>query len=358
MKTEVSYHNKKFVLQPTSICNLNCEYCYLPGRDILKYLNPQVCTELANYINSTNDSYEIIWHGGEPLACGLKRFSELFLTFKNCKCKHTIQSNATLINNEWCNFFKKNNVSVGISIDGSKLYNKNRINWNGAESYDSTMKGIKTLLSHNINFSVISVISEKHLDHAKELYDYFLNLGCWSWGLNIEEFEGSNTRSNHFNSHKIKNFWKELYYCWQSNPKIRIREFDYALTWMDRVCNQPEFEVIKRDFELFPSISCNGDMVLLSPEFLDVNILGHNFIIGNVLVESIESLLKNLESYTYIREFTNGILKCADECDYFSFCGGGYASNKFFENGSLNTTITQHCHNSKKTLIDTITKII
>lgn len=358
METEITYYNKRIVIQPTTICNLNCRYCYLPNRKSKSFLIDKVCEVVADYTNSKEFNFEIIWHGGEPLSCGIDNFRRYLNYFSNSNCKHSVQTNATLIDENWCTLFLEHDMNIGVSIDGGGLLNFNRVGWTGKPSVDKAMKGIELLNKCKIKFSAISVITKLHLQYAEELYKFFTDLGCWSWGLNMEEYEGLNKGDNNFNTKDVEDFWLTLFNCWRSNPRIRIREFDYVLTWMDRVLQQPNFTNVQRQVEAFPTISCSGDLVLLSPEFLDANVLGHDFIIGNVLEDDISELLKNFEEYQYVQEFTKGITKCSKECAYFSFCGGGYASNKFFENGTLNSSFTKHCNNAKITLVDTITKTI
>ena len=305
-------------------------------------------------MQSEDRHFEIIWHSGEPMAVGIEKFKILLDAFNGLKVTHSIQTNATLINNDWCALFKEYKIKVGVSLDGDATLNKNRVNWQGVDSYRLAYQGIRHLIANDIPFSVISVIQQEHLSKAQEIYNYFIELGCFSWGLNIEEQEAANHSAQYLNDEAIIKFWQELFICWKDNPKIRIREIDYALTWMDKICENPDFSIINRDIELFPSIGWNGDLVLLSPEFLNTQTIGDNFVVGNVTQKSIKDLLSNVNSYLYVEEFSKGILKCSRECPYFSFCGGGYASNKYYENGTLNSTLTKHCTRSKINLVNSI----
>lgn len=317
-----------------------------------------VCERVAAYIRKQDRRFEIIWHGGEPLAIGVQNFESLLHAFKDVNCNHSIQTNGTLINDQWCELFKDYDINVGVSLDGTAAMNEERVNWNGLPAYANIIRGIEKLKSHSIPFSVISVISNVQLESPEELYAFFSELGCWSWGLNIEETEGAHIRKIKDMDETVSQFWARLFAIWKKDPVLRIREFDFALSWMDRVTQQPDFERIDREVEMFPTISCKGDLVLLSPEFVDLELLGHNFKIGNVLENDISDLLESIEHYPMVHDFSAGIQKCASNCEYFSFCGGGYASNKYFENGSLDSTVTQHCINTKMSLLNNVIKSI
>jgi uncharacterized protein len=120
---------------------------------------PSVTERLADDLEDIRSKKLIVWHGGEPLSCGLSHFEKLLTplvrpTLKN-KINHGIQTNCTLITDDWCDLFKKHNFKVGISIDGPNFFNKNRVDWNGKEAYKSIIKGIEYLKKHNINFSAM-----------------------------------------------------------------------------------------------------------------------------------------------------------------------------------------------------------
>src|SRR4051812_48193554 len=114
------------VLQPSPFCNINCDYCYLPNRTSTRRMSMEV---LENAVDKTFASdlvkkeLTLIWHAGEPLAVPISWYEEAFSRIKerapaDKKIMHSFQSNGTLINQAWCDFIKRENVFIGLSVDG------------------------------------------------------------------------------------------------------------------------------------------------------------------------------------------------------------------------------------------------
>jgi uncharacterized protein len=346
------------VLQPTSLCNLNCKYCYLPQRSENLKMDHLVTRNLASDLRNLKHRVRIIWHGGEPLACGLSYFRRLIQPFSELEGKglitHVVQTNATLIDERWCEFFKSHNFHVGISIDGPLWANTNRITWGGRETFNQALRGTQRLKNAHINFSAIAVVSDELMDKASAIYEFFCDLGCSSLGINIEEKEGVNQR-NTGDDERVSGFWRELFRAWRQSPRIEIREFRRVLSWMRHVCKADNDKRESLVFDIIPTIGYNGDVVLLSPELLGTESASYdNFIVGNVCNQSLLSIIERWKEIAYVRDFVEGIRTCKKECAHFSHCRGGQASNKFFELGTTNGTETAFCRNSKKRLVSAV----
>lgn len=354
---------RRIVMQPTSLCNLNCSYCYLAHRQENKRMSVSVSDAVANSVGDTAGNIRITWHGGEPLSCGSVYFKELLLPFESLrvsgKVSHSIQTNGTLINDEWCLLFKKYNIQVGVSLDGPKWANHKRVSWNNRESYANVIKGINFLKKHEVPFSVICVVGEHSLNQAGELYDFFTKLGCYEVGFNFEEKIGINNTIPSDSQYKVKKFWEELFVAWKKNPVIEVREFSDILNWMSIISEEAINKPTPGFLDLFPSVSYSGDVVLLSPEFLDAKSeYYNNFVVGNVLSKSLISILFDGEKAKYVSDFNKGLEKCLQLCEYSEHCMGGQASSKFFELGSTNGTETTYCRNSEQFLIEAVLTVI
>jgi len=181
----------------------------------------------------------LIWHGGEPTATGLNHFRKLIEPFENLrkenKVHHSMQTNATLITKSWCQFFIKHQFRVGVSIDGPEWANTNRVNLKGQTIYSRIMRGIQLLKEYEIPFGVIAVVHEANIDRPEEFYDFFCELGCDNLSINVEEVEGINTRNSQVVEDKVFSFWKRLFKAQQSNPVLRIREFDSSFRYIESV---------------------------------------------------------------------------------------------------------------------------
>lgn len=355
------------VLQPTTLCNANCHYCYLPDRKKSQQMSPLVTKAVADSIYEQNADFPItlIWHGGEPLATGLNNFEILIEPFNGLeregKVQHNIQTNATLINSDWCSFFKKHNFKIGVSIDGGKELNIQRVDWAGKPIFEQILRGISLLKEHLIDFGLIAVINHSNIEKAEEFYHFFLSLKITEGlGINIEEDEGVHRIQTEFNNEVVLNFWKDLFLAWKKNPKIRIREIEQILKYAYAVINNKPHEPHKC-IDPFPTIAWNGDVCLLSPEFGGIKSSKseyNNFKVGNILDESLTSIISKKDTIRYVTDFLDGIKRCKIECIYYGICGGGQASNKYFEHGTTNATETAFCRNSKilpiKAILETI----
>jgi len=324
-------------------------------------MSPAVAERVAQGIAELGNVVEIIWHCGEPLACDFDHFERLVFPLERLREKelvrHAIQTNATLINERWCEFFRHHQFRVGVSIDGPAWANTKRVGWNSSPSFDKIMLGIRYLREAKIPFSAICVVSGNTLGKARELYNFFVELGCALLGVNVEEQLGVHTVT--INSQqvdgatRVTKFWQELFRAWQENPVIKVREFARMLpslaTLTDGQVASPEV------YDIFPSVAWNGDVVLLAPEFLNtVAPRYNNFVVGNILNEDLRAIVERGKSAVYVEDFIQGVSRCRQECEYFSLCYGGQTGNKFFEHGTTNVTETAFCRNSEKRLADAI----
>lgn len=347
------------VLQPTSLCNLNCRYCYLPNRNKKNNMLIDVTKRLASQICDFDQTVSLIWHGGEPLACGVDYFEQLVEPFarfvKNQKVIHHIQTNATLIDERWVDFFLRHRFHVGVSLDGPDWATKDRMNWSGKAAFADIMRGINILKEANIGYSIISVVGEHSLGRATELYEFLCDTGCVYWGINFAEKENYNEQDSVDDDVMVREFWSDLFIAWRSNPVISVREFNNVMAWMQAVCDDRVNNYFTKKLDLLPTIAWNGDVVFLSPELAGSKAENyHDFVVGNVLKTSLKEMIGQFSHVPYVQEFIEGIDACRQSCDYFSFCGGGQASNKFYELDTFSGTETVYCRNAKKRLVDIV----
>src|SRR4029450_10657855 len=118
-----------------------------------------------------------------------------------------IQTNATLIDDAWCDFFTTHDVRVSVSVDGPEARNHDGATHGHRPAYDRIVKGIEALRRHGIPFSALCVVGRPQPGLATELYSYFLDLGCEVLGINVEELEGVNVRTNQHPAADVTAFW-------------------------------------------------------------------------------------------------------------------------------------------------------
>lgn len=177
----------------SSICNLACTYCYyLEKHNLYKQskLNNYTMTDellerfIQQYIESqTMHQVLFTWHGGETLMRPLSFYKKVIELQKRYARERTIdnciQTNGTLLTDEWCKFFKENNWLVGVSIDGpQEFHDEYRKNKHGAPSFKKVMAGIKLLNKHGVEWNAMAVVNDYNADYPLEFYRFFKSIGC------------------------------------------------------------------------------------------------------------------------------------------------------------------------------------
>jgi uncharacterized protein len=343
------------VMQPTTLCNLDCAYCYLPHRALDRRMPVEVAQAVAQSVNpwATADSrFSVVWHGGEPLAAGRTHLADLMASFTGVE--HHVQTNATLVDDAWCEFFQTHDMRVSVSVDGPAELNTARVTRGGAPAYQRILRGIDALRRHGIPFSALCVVSAPRAGLAEELYAYFLALGCDVLGINIEEQEGVNFRSNDFAGEAVRAFWAELVEAWRADPRIHLREIEWTLRYVGAVLDGTADEVLPRALDPIPTVAADGRVFLLSPELAGFTDRRYgDFSSGNVLTTPLDEVLRvAAESAGWVPEYLAGVEACRVTCPYFGFCGGAHAANRYFEHGRFDGTQTNHCRNSKIQLLE------
>src|SRR5271155_2522304 len=344
------------VLQPTPFCNINCKYCYLPQRDAKTVMSLQTAIAIFEKIFATgwcSPYLTVIWHAGEPLVLPPAYYQAAFEAIEalrpaGIQLQHSIQTNGMLIDQGWCDFIKKWHIGVGVSIDGPReLHDANRVTRAGKGTFDRTIAGIRLLRREHVPFHVISVLSEKSMHAPEELLDFYLSEGIDDVCFNVEESEGSHVSGLLTSADPSASFRHFLDRFWtlsrQSSQVHFIREIDGMIS---RIFRPEGTSVDNSQVEPFGmiNIDCHGNVSSFSPELLGYkNADYHDFIVGNVLHDSLADMLQSPAMRAMARDISAGVELCRQECEYFSVCGGGAPVNKLTENGSFATSRTQFC---------------
>ena len=172
-------------------CNLACKYCYYLEKNKLyptaqRHLMSDEMLEqfTREYIEAqTMNQVLFTWHGGEPLLRSIDFYRKaLSLQQKYAGGKridNVIQTNGTLLTDEWCEFFAQNHWLVGISIDGPQPYHDHyRLTAAGKPSWQKVMQGIKLLKKHGVEWNAMAVVNAYNANHPLEFYRFFKENGC------------------------------------------------------------------------------------------------------------------------------------------------------------------------------------
>ena len=172
-------------------CNLACKYCYYLEKNKLyptaqrHLMSDEILEQFTReYIEAqTMNQVLFTWHGGEPLLRSIDFYRKaLSLQQKYAgsrRIDNVIQTNGTLLTDEWCEFFAQNHWLVGISIDGPQPYHDHyRLTAAGKPSWKKVMQGIKLLKKHGVEWNAMAVVNAYNVNHPLEFYRFFKENGC------------------------------------------------------------------------------------------------------------------------------------------------------------------------------------
>lgn len=172
------------------LCNLDCAYCFylekeklFPGGRNFKMSDDVLESYVRQYIEQqAAPEITFAWQGGEPTLLGLSFFRkvvELQSRYAGGKrIYNVLQTNGTLLNAEWCAFFREHHFLIGISVDGpAKFHDAYRVDKRGEATYSKVLAGLRLLQKHQVEFNTLTVVSHKNVRHALEVYQFLREVG-------------------------------------------------------------------------------------------------------------------------------------------------------------------------------------
>jgi len=172
------------------LCNLDCKYCFylekeklFPSNENFR-MSPEVLEEYIRQYISLQDVPEVsfAWQGGEPTLMGVKFFRQVVeLQKKHAGGKvisNALQTNGTLLDDEWCEFLSANGFLVGLSIDGpARLHDSYRVTKKGGGSYEKVIGGLRLLKKHGTEFNTLTVVNKVNSQKPLEVYRFLRDIG-------------------------------------------------------------------------------------------------------------------------------------------------------------------------------------
>jgi uncharacterized protein len=174
--------------KPTgAVCNLDCSYCFFLSKELLypgsrfRMADDLLEEYLRQLIESHAQAPEVTvaWQGGEPTLMGLdffRRSVELAERFARPgqRITHTMQTNGTKLDAEWCAFLCEHAFLVGLSVDGPReIHDAYRVDKGGKGSFDEVVRGWRALVEHGVDFNVLCTVHDRNADRGREVYRFF-----------------------------------------------------------------------------------------------------------------------------------------------------------------------------------------
>lgn len=281
MNTE-NVHLTPIVKVVGDYCNNRCGYCFY--HHLEQTLRKRMSFEMLEsfmhqHVELVQGNLSFIWHGGEPLLAGLDFFLEVvrlqkLLIRQGRVVRNSIQTNGTLLTEEWATFFKENKFGVGVSLDGDEAsHNRFRVTHSGRGTFKKVVRGIEILQRRGIKLSVIQTITKANTCRTKEDFRFFTNgIGLRSFGVNpyFDLTESNKDMGGQSLSNTdLTEVMSEYMDLWlkRNDGRLRVREIDACLAGLcqKRACNCSfngtchTFYTVDYDGKIYPCDRLSGD---------------------------------------------------------------------------------------------------
>jgi uncharacterized protein len=354
------------VLQPTPFCNINCSYCYLPNRQSTRRMSLETLDRAYSWVFGSGlvrEAFTLLWHAGEPMVIPVSFYEEASqLLNKHNRQRvpvyQSFQTNGTLLDEPWCDFIRRHNIYLGVSVDGpAYLHDSCRRTRQGKGTLERVLAGIRLLREHNIPFHVITVLTADSLSYADELFDFYVENQVTQVCFNVEEIEGPNTASSLAGIENVERFRSFLERFMElansADPPMAVREFDTAAGAIRGIRYGQGSRTQENKPWAIVNVDCDGKFSTYSPELLGLSSPRYgDFALGDVAKDSLSDVIATERFQTMEADISRGVDLCRESCRYFAFCGGGPPVNKYFENGTFASTETLFCRLHKQVCLD------
>ena len=334
-------------------CNLACKYCYYLEKNNLyqnshRHLMSDDMLEqfTREYIEAqTMPQVLFTWHGGEPLMRSIDFYKKALALQKKYahgkQIDNVIQTNGTLLTDEWCEFFAKNHWLVGISIDGPQEYHDHyRVTPAGKPSWEKVMQGIQLLKKHRVEWNAMAVVNAYNAEHPLEFYHFFRDNGCQYLQFTpiverLTEHEDGRTLASLADDREIPladasvtpqqwgNFLCTIFDDWVRHDvgKMFVEIFDCTLAnWMGVL---PGICAYSKECGHAGVMEHNGDVYscdhFVFPEYK----------LGNIREQSLIDMLYGEKQQAFNRLKHTSLPRQCKECDMEFACHGECPKNRF-----------------------------
>ena len=334
-------------------CNLACKYCYYLEKNKLydkshrHIMSDEMLEQFTReYIEAqTMPQVLFTWHGGEPLMRSIDFYKKALTLQKKYargrRIDNVIQTNGTMLTDEWCEFFAQNNWLVGISIDGPQEYHDHyRLTTTGNPSWQKVMHGIELLKKHHVEWNAMAVVNAYNADHPLEFYHFFKDNGCQYLQFTpiverLTKHQDGRTLASLADNHEIPladfsvtpeqwgNFLCAIFDEWVRNDvgKMFVEIFDCTLAnWMGVL---PGICAYSKNCGHAGVMEHNGDVYscdhFVFPEYK----------LGNIRDHTLIEMLYGDKQHAFSRLKHTSLPRQCKECDMEFACHGECPKNRF-----------------------------
>jgi uncharacterized protein len=326
------------------VCNLGCSYCYYLSKERL-YPDGHFCmtdglleTFTRQYIEAQHvPEVTFGWQGGEPTLVGLDFFRLAVELQQKVRrpgtvVRNAVQTNGTLLNDEWCRFFREHGFLVGLSLDGPReLHDAYRVDKRGQPTFDRVMAGLALLKKHGVEFNVLTTVHAANAGHPLDVYRFLRD----EVGARFIQFipivqrdnetgfqEGERVTERSVTGRQYGDFLIAVFDEWVRRDvgRVFVQIFDVALaTWMGQ---RPGLCVFEETCGTALVLEHNGDLYACD-HFVEPRCR-----LGNVLETPLVELVGSEQQRRFGLAKRDGLPRACRECAVRFVCHGGCPKNR------------------------------
>jgi uncharacterized protein len=371
------------------ICNLDCKYCFYLEKEKLypdktNFRMPDNVLEryIQQYIESqTVPEISFAWQGGEPTLMGLDFFQRAVDYQQKYaggkKIINAFQTNGTLLDDAWCEFFKRNEFLIGLSIDGPRAFHdKYRVDKKGQPTFELVMAGMRLLKKHGVEFNTLCVVNRANSKAPLEVYNFLKTEGSgFMQFIPLVERQGNSSNPLDFaappmlamqngrislplldlttvgpvtpwsvDAHDYGNFLVTIFDYWVRNDvgRVFVQIFDVQLAiWAGLpapLC------VFGETCGNAMALEHNGDLYSCD------HYVYPQYHLGNILDKSMGEMVSSLKQRRFGQDKSDTLPKFCRECDVRFACNGECPKHRFIKTPDGEAGLNYLCAGYKKFL--------
>ena len=347
MKSESPSYFQVLAKPTGATCNLDCQYCYFLSKELLYPGSSFRMTDelLQAYIKQTIESQNgpdvaVAWQGGEPTLMGLaffRRSIELEKKYQRpgTTITNTIQTNGTLINEDWCSFFKANHFLVGLSIDGPKeLHDFYRVDKGGHGTFDRVVRAAKLMQRFDVDFNILTTVNAHNANYPLEVYKFlrdelkvkfiqFIPIVELETQIGLQESDEVTSRS--ITAEQWGHFLITVFDEWVRHDvgEVFVQMFDSALASWYGV--NPGLCIFAKKCGNALALEHNGDLYSCD-HFVDPD-----YLLGNILNDPLAELVTSQKQQKFGDDKYDTLPDYCLRCEVRFACNGECPKNRFIK---------------------------
>jgi uncharacterized protein len=327
-------------------CNLNCDYCYFleKGKAHQNRMSDEMLDLFTEQYVLAQPGRMVLfnWHGGEPLLLGMDFYKKALRSQARFRHSHRLdnilQTNGTLLNDEWCRFFRENHFLLGLSLDGPQhCHDRYRKNKAGEGSFTQSMKGLELLQKHGVEFNILSVVNDYNVKFPLEVYQFFKSTGAQyiqftpvvervdadsGMLLSAQTVDGKLTDWS-VPPLEYGQFLNRIFDEWVRKDVGETFVTNFDATLAGYVGAEPNSCVWAKTCGHAAALDTNGDLYACDHYFFP------EYQRGNIRSKTITEMMLSPEQLRFGNDKKNKLPKTCLCCKYLSLCNGECPKNRF-----------------------------